>query len=98
VPTSISKRAERIDLRLTGDLKALLARAASYSGMSLSSFLISVASDRAREVVAEHETLILSAQDWNAFLLALDNVDRPRPMFEAAVQRYRNRRKGSDAG
>ena len=95
MPASISKRAERIDLRLAGDLEALLARAASYSGMSLSSFLISVAFDRAKEVVAEHEAIILSTQHWDAFLLALDNADRPRPVFEAAVKRYRNRRKGS---
>ena len=98
MPTFISKRDERIDLRLAGDLKALLARAASYSGMSLSSFLISVASDRAKEVVAEHETMILSVQDWEAFLTALDNADRPRPKLEAAVERYRSRRKGSNAG
>ncbi len=98
MPTSISKRDERVDLRLAGDLKALLARAASYSGMSLSSFLISVASDRAKEVVAEHETMMLSAQDWEAFLIALDNADRPRPKLKAAVERYRNRRKSSDAG
>ncbi|HEV7672722.1 MAG TPA: DUF1778 domain-containing protein [Thermoanaerobaculia bacterium] len=90
------QRDERIDLRVSAGLKTLLSRAASYSGMSLSSFLVSIAVDRAQEVVAEHETLTLSPRDWEAFLTALDD-DRPRPELEAAVRRYRKRRE-LDAG
>ncbi|HXU31521.1 MAG TPA: DUF1778 domain-containing protein [Thermoanaerobaculia bacterium] len=90
------QRDERIDLRVSTGLKTLLSRAASYSGMSLSSFLVSIAADRAKEVVAEHETLTLSPRDWEAFLTALDD-DRPRPELEAAVRRYRKRRE-LDAG
>ncbi len=90
-------RDERIDLRISGDLKALLTRAASYSGMSLSSFLVSVASDRAKVVVAEHESTTLTPRDWEAFVVALDDEERPRPKLEAAVQRYRARRKVRNA-
>ena len=95
---SITPCAERIDLRLPADLKSLLTRAAAYSGMSLSSFLVSVASDRAREVVAQHETLTLSPRDWDTFLTVLDEPERPRPQLEAAVRRYRRRRSGRDGG
>src|SRR5262245_26078602 len=66
--TATSQRDERIDLRVSADLKTLLSRAASYSGMSLSSFLVSTAADRAKEVVAEHEMLTLTPRDWEAFL------------------------------
>ncbi len=90
------QRDERIDLRVSSGLKALLSRAASYSGMSLSSFLVSLAADRAKEVVAEHETLTLSPRDWQAFVTALDD-DRPRPELKAAVRRYHKRR-ALDAG
>ena len=90
-------RDDRIDLRISPDLKALLSRAASYSGMSLSSFLVSIAADRAKEVVAEHETLTLTPRDWDAFLAALDDADRPRPRLAAAARRYRSRRE-RDAG
>lgn len=90
------QRDERIDLRVSAGLKTLLSRAASYSGMSLSSFLVSIAADRAKEVVAEHETLTLSPRDWEAFIAALDD-DRPRPELEAAVRRYHKRRE-LDAG
>jgi uncharacterized protein (DUF1778 family) len=95
--TATGQHDERIDLRVSADLKTLLSRAASYSGMSLSSFLVSIAADRAREVVAEHETLTLTSRDWDAFLAALDDVDRPRPRLAAAARRYKSRRE-RDAG
>ncbi|MBF0159635.1 MAG: DUF1778 domain-containing protein, partial [Magnetococcales bacterium] len=41
-----TQRDERIDLRVTTELKNMLARAASLAGMSVSSFLVSAASDR----------------------------------------------------
>lgn len=79
---------ERIDLRVSTDLKSLLTRAAAYSGMPLSVFLVSVASVRAKELVAERETLTLSAEDWKHFMLAIDNTDKQRPKLEAAARRY----------
>jgi uncharacterized protein (DUF1778 family) len=90
--SSTSQRDERIDLRLSAELKTLLARAASYSGMSLSSFLVSSASQRAKEVVAGQETLTLTRRDWRAFLSGLDKADRRRPRLEAAAKRYLGRR------
>jgi len=95
--TAVSQRDERIDLRVSADLKSLLSRAASYSGMSLSSFLVSIAADRAKVVVAEHEALTLTPRDWEAFLVALDESDRPRPRLAAAARRYQSRRKRDDA-
>jgi uncharacterized protein (DUF1778 family) len=87
---------ERIDLRVSSDVKALISRAAAYCGMSLSAFLVSIAADRAKEIVAENESLTLSPRDWEAFLAVLDE-ERPRPELEAAVRRYRERRR-DDAG
>lgn len=94
--TAASRRAERIDLRVSSELKSLLSRAASYTGVSLSGFLVSSAADRAKAVVAEREALTLSPRDWGAFLAALDDSDRPRPRLVAAARRYR-RRRNSDA-
>jgi uncharacterized protein (DUF1778 family) len=94
--TAMAQREERIDLRLSAEMKTLLARAASYAGMSLSSFLVAIAADRARQIVAEHETLTLTPRDWAAFLTALDDAERPRPRLEAAAGRYRSRRQRRD--
>jgi uncharacterized protein (DUF1778 family) len=93
MPTGTSQHHERIDLRVSADLKTLLSRAASYCGMSLSSFLVSIAAARAKEVVAEHETLTLSPRDWEAFVAALDDADQPRPRLVAATRHYQSRHK-----
>lgn len=91
MPTSAKQRDERIDLRLSADMKALLARAASYSGMSLSGFLVASAAERAKSLVAEHESLILTSRDWDAFMTALDEAEKPRPKLAAAIDRYQAR-------
>ncbi len=41
-------------------------------------------------VIAEHEALSLSPRDWEAFLAALDESDRPRPRLAAAARRYQS--------
>ena len=87
-----TQRDERVDLRISSELKELISRAATYCGMSLSSFLVSIAADRAKAVIAEHENLTLSARDWRAFLTALDAADRPRPRLEKAARRYQRQR------
>lgn len=87
-----TERDERIDLRVSAELKSLLARAASYSGMSLSSFLVSSATKRAEELVAARETLTLTSRDWRAFLAGLDKAERRRPRLEQAAKRYLARR------
>ena len=70
------------------EIEELIVRAASTTGVSLSAFLIACAQDRARQVLAETETLTFSPRDWDAFFAALDNADMPRPKLEAAALDY----------
>ncbi|QTR52840.1 DUF1778 domain-containing protein [Thiothrix unzii] len=92
MPSLAVPRDERIDLRLSADIKALLTRAAAYSGVSVSSFLVASAAEQAKRLVAEQESLMLTTNDWNAFVNALDETDKPRPRLVAAMQRYHARR------
>lgn len=80
---------ERIDLRASVETKALIARAAATTGMSLSAFLLTAAAERAQAVLRETDSLTLTAQDWQAFVAALDDLDRPRPKLQAAMHAYR---------
>ena len=63
-------------------------RAATTAGVSLSAFLIACAQDRAKQILAESESLTFSTRDWAAFFTALDNADKPRPKLEAAALDY----------
>ena len=83
--STLTQPFERIDLRTSPEIKELIVRAALTSGVSLSAFLIACAQDRARQILAESETLTFSPRDWDA---ALDNADKPRPKLEAAAQAY----------
>jgi uncharacterized protein (DUF1778 family) len=85
-------RGERIDVRLSAELKSLLGRAAAHSRMSLTGFLVSAATQKAQELLAERERLTLSARDSQAFLAALDKPARRRPRLERALKRYVRRR------
>ena len=94
--STLNQSFERIDLRTSPEIKELIVRAASTTGVSLSAFLIACAQDKARQVLAETETLTLSPGDWDAFFAALDNADKPRPKLEAAAQAYLKWRDQSD--
>ena len=79
---------ERIDLRTSPEIKALIVRAATVSGMSVSAFLLGTAQERAKQILAETEMLTLTSRDWNAFANALDNTDKPRPKLSAAMKHH----------
>ena len=87
MPTIVQAH-ERIDLRTSPEIKELIVRAASTAGMSVSAFLLRAAQERARQILAEQETMTLTLRDWNAFATALDNADKPRPKLSAALKRH----------
>lgn len=81
---------ERIDLRTSPEVKELIVRAASTSGMTVSAFLLGTAQERARQILAETEMVTLSSRDWNVFAKSLDNTEKPRPKLAAAMKRHRD--------
>jgi uncharacterized protein (DUF1778 family) len=85
---------ERIDLRTSLEVKELIVRAASTAGMSVSAFLLGTAQEKAKQILAESETITLSTRDWNAFAKALDNTEKPRPKLTAAMKRHRDWQQG----
>ncbi|HEV7508759.1 MAG TPA: DUF1778 domain-containing protein [Thermoanaerobaculia bacterium] len=49
------------------------------------------------QFMPESEPIVLTARDWEAFLAAWDDADRPRPRLEALMRRHGNCRL-SDVG
>lgn len=80
---------ERIDLRTSPEIKELIVRAAATAGISVSAFLLATAQERAKQILAESETITLSSRDWNAFAKALDSTEKLRPKLTAAMKRHR---------
>ena len=77
--TSATSRTEsaRINLRTSPEVKAMIERAASMTGATVSSFMLQNSTEMARRVLAQQDVITLSDRDRDAFLNALDNPPEP---------------------
>ena len=87
-PKPARLRYDRLEARVTPELKELLVDAATLRGVTLSDFLINSAHDAAVQTVAQHKIIRLnreaSIQFANALLRPPKTISRRR----AAAQRY----------
>jgi len=82
----ISKRTDRIDLRLYPEAKETLQAAASLRHKSVSEFILDSALGAADEVLADRRQFGLNAEQWEAFQAALDAQPRTLPRIEKLMQ------------
>lgn len=80
-----AKALDRIDLRLGSDDKAMLQLAASYEGVSLAAFIRKAALEVARSVVERNERLILSREEAEKIIAALDQPFSPNEALTKAM-------------
>ncbi len=74
-----SVRSERIELRTTSDVKALLQHAAALSHKNVTAFLLDAGIAAAEEAVAEQRIFRLSDAEWQAFEAILDGPATTKP-------------------
>lgn len=74
--TAVLKNA-RMELKTTRELKQMLNRAATLSGVDLTAFVLSSAEEKARSVIAHHDSLSLSRREQEKFLDVLDQPPEP---------------------
>jgi len=72
-------RSEKLDLRLTPAAKRMLAEAAQAAKKTVSEFVLESALARAEETLPERRHFGLNAEQWEAFMNALDAPPRPLP-------------------
>jgi uncharacterized protein (DUF1778 family) len=74
-----SVRATKLDLRLSQDAKQTLNAAARAANRSVSQFVLESALLRAAETLVERQRFALNAEQWTAFMAALDGPPRELP-------------------
>ena len=79
---SPSSRSEKLDIRITPEAKQILQQAAKQRHTTISQFVLESALDSAGTVLAERSRLILNAEQWEAFMVALDAPPRRHPRME----------------
>lgn len=84
----LSAKQSRIELRVNPEDKQTLEAAAALKGLSLSAYLLSLGLDAARAEIAMHERLVLSNNDRDLFLAALDAPPHPSAAMLSAAQRF----------
>ncbi len=84
-----TEKMDRIDLRITREQKELLARAASLSGVSMSSFLVNNALDQAKRIIVKSETITLSDRDRDLFYSILKNPPKPNKNLVKLMRNHR---------
>jgi uncharacterized protein (DUF1778 family) len=85
-------REDRIELRATKEEKRILAAAAAYERLDVTSFIMRNVLPTAREVVDRAERIVLSERDSVRVLELLEHPPKPTPALMAAARR-RTRRK-----
>ena len=85
-------KTDRIEARLSPDERALIERAASVGGGSVSAFLVGAAVERADEVLAAATTTVVPADYFDGLLAALDEPDAAPRLTEAAGRARRKQR------
>lgn len=78
-------KTDRIELRVSPTAKNLIQRAMAISGLTAGD----LAFEGARRVLDEHERIVLSGEDKQAFLDALLNPPAPTDKLVAAFKRHR---------
>ena len=77
---------ERIELRVGPSAKKLIQRAIAVTGLTAGD----LAYEGARRVLDEHERLVLTGADREAFFEALMNPPEPSEQLIAALRRHRD--------
>ncbi|MHB1826822.1 MAG: type II toxin-antitoxin system TacA family antitoxin [Steroidobacteraceae bacterium] len=82
MPSSVKRRDERLELRVTPAAKAMLRRAAEVENKTVSSFVLDKGLEAAAETLADRHEFRLDAKLYDAFLAALDAPAKARPRLE----------------
>lgn len=85
--TTTAGRAERIELRASKEEKQILAAAAAYERLDVTSFIMRNVLPAARELVERAERIVLSERDSARVLELLENPPKPTPALVAAARR-----------
>ncbi len=84
---TISRKDARLEVRVSAEQRHLLDEAAAVSGMTVSGFVLSHATEAARTVLADRVVFELPMERWDAFVDLLDRETRPMTGLAAFLAR-----------
>jgi uncharacterized protein (DUF1778 family) len=88
MPAEKFERTERLEARVSPEVKLALLRAAQLQGRSLTDFLVAAGWEAALRVIAEHQLLQLDRVETEVLLQILLEPPAPNADLFTAAQRY----------
>jgi len=85
-----SRKAERLEARVTPEQKNLIARAAALRGFTVTEFVVASAQQAASEALKDFALLTLHDSARDIFVNALLNPPPPNAAARSAAKRYKN--------
>ena len=86
---------DRMNFRLSTEIKAKIIKAAAITGQQLTDFAVSTLNEKANEILEQHNSIILKSEDYNFFLESLSEEKEPSTFSLKAASHYKQgRRKG----
>jgi uncharacterized protein (DUF1778 family) len=79
-------KTQRLELRLAPSAKKVIQQAMSVTGLAAGD----LAYEGARRLLDEHQRMVLSGADRNAFLAAIGRPNDPSPRLMEALRRHRH--------
>lgn len=68
----VSPRRHRLEVRVTPEQDALIRQAADLEDTTVTAFVLDTVTSRARRVIKDHDTIVLSNEAFDRFLIELD--------------------------
>jgi uncharacterized protein (DUF1778 family) len=87
------QRDQRLEARITADQKALIERAASVQGRTLTDFVVATLQEAAKQAIADHMVWKLTQEQQKVFVDALMEPPLPNLKLREAHKRYRRYKK-----
>jgi uncharacterized protein (DUF1778 family) len=81
-----ARKENRIHLRASEHDVSNISRAAAFAGVSVSTFILESASERAERTLADQRHFVLSDKAWQAFTEALDQPAQHLPRLEKLLR------------
>ena len=86
---STRTRSERLEARVTSEVKALIENAAAIQGRTVTDFVLTSVQEAARRTIEDHQRLDLTVRDQQAFVAALLHPKPVNDRLRDTVRRYR---------
>jgi uncharacterized protein (DUF1778 family) len=86
--TERTSKDERVEARVTAEIKKLFLRAAALEGRSVTDFIVHSSVEAAKRVIRENDYLEFSQRDRIAFVEAVLNPPLPGERLKRAAQRH----------